>query len=169
MRCVVVAAGDVDPRDRALLEGASPVIAADAGALALLAWGIRPDHLIGDLDSLDGETVERLRQQGTAVHQRAREKDESDTELAVELALSFAPTRLVILGALGGSRIDHELASVLLLADPRLRGHDVRIVRGAATLRALHAPGTLTLEAPPGSTVTLLPVGGDASGVTTRG
>ncbi len=65
------------------------------------------------------------------------DKDESDTELCILTALDRGATSIRLLGALGGSRVDHELANVALLAHPRLDGIDAAIVDGATTIRRI--------------------------------
>ena len=168
MKAVVVASGDLVPGDLGHLDGAGVVVAADGGATALERAGIRFDRLVGDLDSADPALVERLARIGTAVTRHPADKDASDTELAVAAALDAGATEVVLLGALGGDRLDHELANVLLLADPAL-GPPLRIARGATTARAVRDGGRLELEVGPGSLVTLLPIGGEVAGITTGG
>jgi thiamine pyrophosphokinase len=169
MRAVVVAHGDPDPRDVAHLSAADLVVAADGGALWLEEVGVRPHRLVGDLDSLDASLVDRLAASGTRVDRHPAEKDESDTELAMRCALDAGADEIVLLAALSGERLDHELANVLLLADPMLRGRDVRIVRGGTTVRALHGGDRLQLGGRVGDLVTLLSLHGDATGVHTTG
>ncbi|MGH2382968.1 MAG: thiamine diphosphokinase [Candidatus Limnocylindria bacterium] len=169
MRVVVVASGELVPSDAAWLEGADLVIAADGGASSLERLGRRPDLLVGDLDSVEASLVGRLEASGTRVERHSTDKEASDTELALEAAFGTGATAVVVLGAMGGERIDHELANLLLLADPALAGRDVRAVRGRTCVRALHAGERFVLEGDAGDLVTLLPVGGDATGVTTVG
>jgi thiamine pyrophosphokinase len=169
MRAVVVAGGDIDPADAALLHGADLVVAADGGTASLERLGVRPHLVVGDLDSADPATVARLEATGTRVERHPVDKGASDAELAIERALGEGPDGVVVLGLLGGLRLDHELAALLLLADPSLRGRDVRAVRGGTTVRALHGDGRLQLVGRPGDIVTLLPVAGDAIGVRTMG
>ena len=169
MKAVVVAGGEVSPSDLALLADAQLVVAADGGARTLTAAGHQPDLLVGDLDSLDDETVTRLVDLGTQVEAHPRDKEASDTELAIERCLSVGADAVVLIGALEGERRDHALANVLLLAQPELRDVDLRIVHDGTTIRALHAGGELALLGAPGDLVSLLPVGVDAIGVTTRG
>ena len=164
MRFTVVASGDLADGDERWLDDAT-VIAADAGAASLDRLGRTPDRLVGDLDSIPGELVARLAAAGVAIDRHPADKDASDTELAVEAAVAAGATRIVVLGATGGPRLDHELANVLLLADPALGDRDVRIVHGPTTVRVLRGGGRLELEATAGDLVTLLPVGGDATGV----
>ena len=168
MRTVVVANGDVAPADRELAAGADLVIAADAGALALERWGIDPGLVVGDLDSLGLERAADIGRRGATVIPFPAEKAESDLELAMRYALESGADDIVILGAFG-RRLDHAMANMLLLADPAYRGWALRAVRGYEQLRALHGGKRLTLDSPVGAIVTLLPVGGDARGVTTRG
>jgi thiamine pyrophosphokinase len=169
MKVVVVASGDLDPMDTVWLDRADLVLAADGGAGSLDRHGRRPDRLIGDLDSVDASLIERLAATGVVIDRFPLDKEASDTELAVEAALEAGATEVVLLGAFGGSRIDHELATVLLLADPALAGRNVRAVRASAQARAINGGELLILGGAVGDTVSLLPVGGDVTGVTTDG
>ena len=168
MKAVVVASGDVAPGDLRHVDGAGLVIAADGGAAALERSGSRIDRLIGDLDSADPALVTRLAAAGTEVTRHPTDKESSDTELAVAAALEAGATEVVLIGALAGTRLDHALANLLLVADPDL-GPAVRIVHGPSTVRAVRDGGRLALDAEPGTLVSLLPVGGEVGGVTTGG
>lgn len=169
MKAVVVASGDLDPGDLRHLDGAGLVVAADGGVLALQQAGCRVDRVVGDLDSVDADTVDRLVADGVRVERHAADKDASDTELAVRAAVEAGAEAVVLLAALGGQRLDHELANVLLLVDPDLGRTQLRLVRGGTTVRAVRNGGTLAIEVGIGDVVTLLPVGGDVAGVTARG
>ena len=169
MKVVVVASGELAESDAAWLNDADLVIAADGGAGSLDRIGRAPDVLVGDLDSVDPRLVARLAAAGTTVERHPIDKEASDTELAVEMAIGAGAGAVVLLGAVGGERLDHELANVMLLADPALAGHDVRAVRGSTQVRAVNGGERLDLEGSSGDLVTLLPTGGDATGVTTVG
>jgi thiamine pyrophosphokinase len=169
MRVIVVASGELDERDARWLASVDLLIAADGGAASLDRIGRRPDRLIGDLDSVSADLVERLEAAGTRVERHPTDKDASDTELALGAAIAAGGTEIVLLGALGGARLDHEVANLLLIADPELEGVDVRLIQGGTTVRALRGGGRLTLDDADGELVSLLPVGGDATGVTTTG
>jgi thiamine pyrophosphokinase len=170
MKAVVVASGELVAGDAAWLDAADLVIAADGGAASLDRIGRRPDMIVGDLDSIDPSLLERLAAEGIPIERHPADKEASDTELAVTCALDAEATEVVILGAVGGDRLDHELANLLLLADPALAGRGVSAARGRTTVRAVHGGGSaLRLRGAAGDLVTLLAVGGDATGITTDG
>jgi thiamine pyrophosphokinase len=169
VRAIVIAGGEPDPCDARLLRDADLLIAADSGACWLDELGITPDLLIGDLDSVGEALIERLTAAGVRIERLPVDKDESDAELALARAFDSGVDEVVILGALRGDRLDHEQANLLLLADPAFAGRDLRIVRGATTVRAMHDGESIALTGQPGDIVTLLPVRGDAQGVTTDG
>lgn len=170
MKAVVVASGEPDARDAAHLANADLVVAADGGGRWLDAIGVRPDLLVGDLDSVAPSLVERLADGGVPVERHPTEKDASDTELALGRVVAAGADEVIVLGALGGDRLDHQLANVLLLADPGWRVvRDLRMVRGSTIARALHGGEQLSLAGRPGDRVTLLPIGGRAEGIRTDG
>jgi len=169
MRAVVVGHGDVLPADRAVIGAQDYVVAADGGAFALERWKLLPHLVVGDMDSLGDAGVQRFARQGIPVAKFPAAKDESDLELAVAQAIAAGATEVIVLGALGGDRLDHETANLLLLAYPDYDGVRIEARRGALRIRAVRGKGSLALTAPVGALVTLLPVNGDADGVTTEG
>jgi len=169
VKAVVVAHGDVFAKDRSVLAGADLVVAADGGAMALERWGVVPQVLVGDMDSVGVERANALAKSGVRIIRMPREKDESDLELAVEHAIGAGADEITLLGLFGGARLDYTIANALLLADARYRGRVMRAVAGPARLRALHVGETALLTGAVGELVTLLPVGADAEGIRTVG
>jgi thiamine pyrophosphokinase len=174
---VIVADGDLDPGllSRALdaRDGAVPfVIAADAGANKAAAAGLRPDLVVGDADSLGTEGIANLERQGIPVEVSPVAKDESDTELAMLAAVARGATEIRIVGALGGDRVEHGVANLLLLAHPSLDGIDVAILTGPSTIRRIgtaDGPGQVQLRGRAGDQVSLLPVDTVVDRVRTEG
>lgn len=169
MKAVVVAGGEADRSDAAHLAGADLLIAADGGAEWLYDVGVTPHVVVGDLDSADPRLIERLETAGAQIERHPVEKEASDAELAVARSVQAGADEVLILGALGGPRIDHELANLMLLTGRRWRGHGLRIVRGPTSIRALIGGERLELGGALGDLVTLLPIEGDAAGVWTEG
>jgi thiamine pyrophosphokinase len=182
---ILVGDGDVPARSTLDLawpgwaDGADLVIAADGGALKARRAGLVPELVVGDGDSLGAVGLAEIRAAGIELELAPAAKDESDLELAVLAAVARGAERLTMLGAMGGARFDHALANAWLLAHPALDGRPAALLDGGSRVRLLSAdadpgvPGAgrteLVLRGSPGDLVSLLPFGGDAVGVTTRG
>lgn len=173
----VAARGELDAAWPGWADGIELVVAADGGAVRARALGLRPDVVIGDWDSIAPDALERLRVEGVELVERRPDKDESDTELALLAALDRGASRVTVLGAFGGRRLDHALANLSLLAHPRVAAADVVLLDGTARASLLVAAGdpgrNQSLErrfsGRVGDLVSLLPLGRDAMGVSTRG
>jgi len=178
---LVVADGDVPTREAledawpGWADGVAGVVAADGGYARAVALGFAPDVLVGDLDSLAPDQVAAAAASGVLVRRSRADKDESDTELALLEAVARGADRATVLGAFGGPRLDHALANVWLLGHPALAAVDVVLLDAGVRTRRLAAPAsdggpaTLALPGRTGAVVSLLPLGGDADGITTRG
>lgn len=96
-------------------------IGVDRGAYYLLERGILPTTAIGDFDSLTAVELEAVEAVVADVHYAVPEKDDTDTQLAVLLALEAYPeARIVLIGATGG-RLDHFLSNLWLPLEPRFQ------------------------------------------------
>ena len=170
MYAVVVLAGEfsLTPAIERALQTAELVIAADGGADRLRGLQRVPDIVVGDLDSISAEEQASLQEQNVEFLQFPTDKDATDAELAIVEAAERGATAITILGGRGGPRADHELANLLLLAHPRLRGIDVRFLTATTEVRAL-GPGKHELGARPGSTLSLVPITAVVGGVTVTG
>jgi thiamine pyrophosphokinase len=144
------------------------LLPADGGARHAPALGRAIDLWVGDGDSIGEAALSALAAAGVPIQRSPVDKDESDTELAILAALDAGARQITVLGALGGERIDHGLANVWLLGHPRLAGLDVRLVDATVRIR-LVGPGRAELGGRVGDLVTLLPFGGDATGLSTGG
>jgi len=166
-RTIIFANGQLaDPAlARAVIAPTDRLIAADGGLHHLLAMGLRPHVLIGDLDSVDPAQASAAR-----VERFSPRKDQTDLELAVRLAVAEGAAHggadILIFGALG-ARWDQTLANLLLLAHPDFRAVRLRLIDGAQQIYLLQ--GRAVIEGQPGDTVSLISLQGDARGVTTQG
>jgi thiamine pyrophosphokinase len=158
------------PVVKALIRPGDFRIAADGGLRFLRALGLRPDLLIGDLDSVDPQELEQLRQAGDVrIEQYPTHKDETDLELAVLAAVREGCRSILLLGALGG-RLDMTLANIFLLALPELSGIDARLEDGLEEVFLIE-PGEndRAINGQAGDRVSLLPWGDPATGIHTGG
>ncbi|MEO6467593.1 MAG: thiamine diphosphokinase [Acidimicrobiia bacterium] len=167
MHAIVAAGGDaLDDRWRAELPVDALVVAADSGLGHVYALGLRPDVVVGDLDSVDPHDLARAELEGTHLERHPKDKDATDLELALAVALDRGATTVTVIGA-GGGRLDHELAGLALLAAPQWARMRITAFVGTARMTIVHSDATL--DGPLGSIVTLLAVGGPAAGVETEG
>jgi thiamine pyrophosphokinase len=151
---------------RRIIQPGDTLIAADGGTRHILALGLLPSLVIGDLDSLSADDRQRLEDAGVELRPYPRDKDETDLELALGYAIEDGFGKIRILAALGG-RLDQTLANLALLTDPRLSTPDVRLDDGVE--EAFFVRDHATVAGRPGDTVSLLPWGGPAEGVTAEG
>ena len=169
MRALIFSGGVYDDPQyyRRYLDDAELVIAADSGAGAVLAMGRLPDVLIGDMDSIRADELKDIKNgRDVEVITQPPQKDYTDTELAVRLALERGAGEIFICGALGG-RLDHELANVSFLVLGVTWGVDIRIVDEAQELVML-APGEPNrIPGAVGDTVSLISLSEESTGVTT--
>ncbi|MEO8570499.1 MAG: thiamine diphosphokinase [Chloroflexota bacterium] len=181
MVALILADGDAPSRsslDRAWPgwdAGVDLVVAADGGARHAPELGLSIDLWVGDGDSIGENALAALAAAGVPIERSRPDKEESDAELAIVAALRLGADRILIVGALGGPRIDHALANIGLLALPQLARVPVTLLDERSRIGLIRAPspdGAPVERALPGAIgglISLLPVGAGVTGVTTRG
>ncbi|HHT97051.1 MAG TPA: thiamine diphosphokinase [Clostridiales bacterium] len=94
------------------------IIAVDSGLIIADQLGINVDHIVGDFDSTPIKIFNKYKDMPN-IHVYSPIKDESDTELALDLAKDLCLVKGIkqidILGGTG-NRIDHLLANISLLS-----------------------------------------------------
>lgn len=167
-RIVLVANGELTAPAyaRRLLRPSDLVIAVNGGTR--LAWrlGRVPDLLVGDADSLPAPLQAWLEAHEVPRHLHPRDKEHTDLELALHHAATLGPQRILLLGITGG-RVDHTVANLSLMAlGPRL-GVALEAIVGEEHLVLVQERHRILGAV--GQSVSLLPWGGDAVGVSTEG
>lgn len=145
------------------LPDADLIVAADSGYDLAVAQGFAVDVLIGDLDSIETELIPGH----VIVERHPADKDATDLELALARVAAEHPERIIVVGGAGG-RVDHELAVAALLTSDRwsdVAEIDWVTERGWAHVVRSHR----VIHGDVGATISLIPMGGPARGVTTRG
>jgi thiamine pyrophosphokinase len=165
-RAVLFANGEASDPTTIALRGDDFLVAVDGGLHHMQALGLSPQLLIGDMDSLSAQEVETCRQAGTEILCFPPAKDQTDLELALDEVLRRDYRDILIAFALGG-RLDQTLGNLALLARPDLDKCRVCIDDGVTEVYLLR--DAITLVCQPGETVSLLPWGEEARGITTRG
>jgi thiamine pyrophosphokinase len=106
-----------------------PVFAVDGGIKHCINMHVYPDLIIGDMDSVNIKLMEKLSSTKKEMKfvNASTDKDESDTQLAVDYLIKQNFKKIIIVGALG-DRIDHTFANLVLLASPHYEDAVVRII-----------------------------------------
>ena len=169
MRAIVVAGGDRDLDSVPAGWSDALVIGADSGIDFAHALGLKVDVAVGDMDSVSVEGLQRAEASGARVDRHPAEKDKTDLELALDAARQAGASDMLVIGV-GGGRLDHLLANILLLASPVWAPCRITARAGSARLHVLRGGEPATdLTANVGELLTLLAVGGEARGITTSG
>lgn len=165
----VLLLGGAPPPDaaRAECQGAY-VVAADSGALLAERWGLRPDAVVGDMDSVPPTLLAGYEAAGVRVERHPKDKDETDARLALDLVLAAGATEVVFLGATG-RRVDHTFANMQLLRKAAESGAAVRAVEADARLVAVTPARPFAATLAKGTVVSVLALTDRAEGVTLEG
>lgn len=161
MRAVIFAGGSIEDYayTAGLLRRGDFIIAADSGYDHLKKIGVKPDIMIGDMDSVSGgyeaDEIVRLNVM----------KDETDTEAAAALAAERGADEILLLGAIG-SRADHSFANMLLLK--KLSDMGISACAANEKNEIYFLDKTLTLKGKKNDLVSILPLC-ELCGVTTEG
>ncbi len=159
--CYIVGAGDFSSRGLVPRKG-DLLIAADGGLIGLKRLGLKPQVMVGDMDSFTGPV------RGVPYLRFPVRKDDTDLGLAIKLGLSHGFRRFRLYGVSGGPRADHFLAALQFLAGLSAKGLEARLVAPFFTVFAV-TNSNLLLSTRPGATVSVFSVTPLSRGVTLRG
>ena len=106
-RCVILSACPVQPELKRLLRSDDFIIACDAGYRNCERLGCKPDIIVGDFDSAPCP-----QQNADDIVVLPHVKDDTDTEYAAKLAAQKGFDEVLLLGVLGGKRVEHTLANL---------------------------------------------------------
>jgi thiamine pyrophosphokinase len=136
MKIAVIANGEWDPewgRKEFAQKPIDVLICADGGGNLAISSGKIPDVLIGDLDSITEENLNRCRENNTKIKKYPREKDQTDLELALEYAETYLKAYgtqedEISLYAGAGKRLDHLLGNIALMLQAAENNRKIKMV-----------------------------------------
>jgi thiamine pyrophosphokinase len=144
------------------------VVAADSGWRHALSVGVTPQVVLGDFDSISADELHAAREAKVPLLEYPTDKDLTDAEIALQhVADSDATSVLVISG--GGDRFDHLLAIIHALCSSTIQDLRRCAIVGDTRIDIVTPTYPLALSGDHGQLVSLIPIGGDSSGVTTHG
>jgi len=166
-RIIIFANGELPYLEKArlLLHPKDYVICADGGTHHALALGLKPNLVIGDMDSIARDQFQELQKAGVAIELFPGDKNETDLELAIDRAIDIDPEQLLIIGALGG-RLDQMLGNIALLSNGKLTTLDARLDDGMEEI--FFCRDQAQVQGRSGDIVSLIPWGEPVFGVQTQ-
>ena len=148
---VILADGDFPstPRTTALLKQAERIICCDGAAEKLLRFGLEPDAIVGDLDSLAFQLKQKFSDK--IVH--VSEQESNDLSKAFRYCRSQNYQDVVILGATG-KREDHTLGNLALLTVYAEELPGIKIITDYGEFSAVFEGGTF--QSVPGEQISII-------------
>lgn len=145
------------------------LIAADRGVEFFMGTDLEPDVAVGDFDSLSKEGAEYMKTfSHTEICRLKPEKDDSDTQSAVNYAIRQGTQKITILGATG-NRIDHLMANFGLLMIGKIQKVPIILVDAYNYMCLIESGTILRKENQFGKYTSFFPMEGDVCGLTLRG
>ena len=172
MRVVIISGGHIDDvfaLDWLKKNTYDCIIAADSGMNFLHRNGIKPDVIAGDFDSVASDSLNAFSERADVEMLRLNPiKDDTDTEFVIREAIRRGATEIVLLGATG-TRLDHVFANVYLLGIGLEEGVSIQLIDAHNRIHMIENSLELSRDEQFGDYVSILPVKGDAKGVTLEG
>lgn len=145
------------------------LIAVDRGLMFFERKNLSPHYIVGDFDSVSKEVLDKYRNMGgNEVKSFCPEKDETDTELAILLALNKGCKTLYLLGATG-SRLDHMLGNIQLLGFGLRNKAECYLIDPNNKLRLIDGRTVIKREEQFGDYISLIPYTPVVKGITLTG
>ena len=168
MTALIVCSGSIKDYSyhKKYFEKAQFVICVDGGAKHIRKFGLVPDVLIGDLDSISGEDLEYFIDMKVKIIRYPSQKEMTDTEIAINYAIDNGYKEVVIIGGIG-TRIDHSLANILLLKQLLEKG--IKGILANEKNEITLIKDRIKLEKETDAKLTLLPLTKVVEGITTKG
>ncbi|WP_372368235.1 thiamine diphosphokinase [Candidatus Uabimicrobium sp. HlEnr_7] len=168
MSKVAIMSGGTTPQEdhffKSLLPNYQFYVAVDMGMDVFHRLGIKPNILVGDLDSISSD----IDIEGIELHKFPCDKDKTDTELAVDYCNSSGFSHIDILGGIG-DRLDHTLANAYLLVYANKPNNRVRLLNSINTIYLLTAAKAVEIKGKENDIVSLIPITENIEGLTIRG
>ena len=163
-RCVIISACPVSASLASALRPGDTIIACDAGYRNCGPLHCRPDIIVGDFD-----TAPCPAQEGDDTIILPHVKDDTDTEYAAKLASEKGCSEVLLLGALGGRRLEHTLANLCTGLGLEQRGVRATLQDERSRITFVRAGEERTYPKAEFFYVSVFPLEGRAEGVCERG
>lgn len=144
------------------------VICADGGLDKAQDYGIMPDIIIGDFDSVDLSLLKQYELQNIRTLKFPAEKDFTDMELAIEHAISKGYKNITLIGA-SGSRLDHTLGNITLMEKYYKDGVHITIIDNNNEIKIISDNSELIIKFKQSIYISMIPVTDEIQGLSMEG
>ena len=145
------------------------VICAVGGLGKAEKLGLVPGLIVGDFDSVDKLVLEKYKLKDAEIVKFPAEKDFTDMELSIEIAVEKGFKNLILLGATGGHRLDHSVANLMLLEKYHNLGIKIEVIDNNNTVHIISDNTDFFLDNIKNYFVSLIPLTEKISGLTLQG
>ncbi|ADL07590.1 thiamine diphosphokinase [Thermosediminibacter oceani] len=168
MRAVIFTGGRIEDYEplKKYVKQEDLIICADSGIHHALKMGVIPHLVVGDMDSVTEEDRGKICEYNIKLYTFPKEKDFTDTELALEAALKKGVREAVLLGGLG-DRPDHSLANIFLMVNFKKKGIDLMLA--GVNWEMFIIDGVREIEGKRGQILSLIPLTPEVRGIKTAG
>jgi thiamine pyrophosphokinase len=169
----LIFSGGLTPSDATLnnvraIQNVDLVIAADSGLHTAQKLEMQVDFVIGDFDSVDASALARATSAHTQAIRHSADKDFTDLESALLLAVDKNSQHIIIVTA-GGGRLDHQFGFVAAMFNPKLRNCKVDALWQNNRLFALQGPANCDIATQVGDTVAIQSFSNKSEKISTTG
>ncbi len=181
MNILIITGGNIDcdfALDFLKREKYECIIAVDGGLKFIDSIGQKPDHLVGDFDTIEKSILEKyIHREDIVIHRFNPEKDYTDTDIALKTAIGLIreedkncqqSSHIDIIGGLG-TRMDHSIANIQALYTVHKVGIMARIIDAHNIIQMIEEKHTLYKNQTFGKYVSFLPVTQELEGITLKG
>ena len=116
MKALIISNGIIEDYEelKILIKQSNMVVCADGGGQHAYDIGMLPNVIIGDFDSINPTILNYFKENNIKIHTYPCDKNETDTQLAVQYAVDNGAKEIILVGCVG-TRFDHTFANVSLL------------------------------------------------------
>ena len=166
MKTIIIGNGEINNYDiiREYFDQAY-IIACDGGVKHCRAMMIMPNIMVGDFDSANKEDAEFFENLGVLKEKFPVRKNETDMEIAINMAIDKNSTEIYIVGGLG-RRFDHSLANVHILLRPVRLGIRTCLLDEHNIITLVE--DSIDIVGEKGQTVSLIPLTTEVKGINTK-
>ncbi|OQY02419.1 MAG: thiamine diphosphokinase [Desulfobacteraceae bacterium 4572_130] len=168
MKYIIIANGTIKQHNnlKKIINTSDIIICANGGSIHLKIMNIIPDIVIGDCDSISYESMTYFKKHKVKFIKYPRDKNYSDTELAILWAIKNKASDITIIGATG-TRIDHTLANILLMKKIAEKKLSCKIIDNNNEIYCVI--DEIKLKGEIGDLISIIPITEKVTGITTKG